>query len=416
MSIIEQNNRTRSHSFEKIPLPSVLSVPLTLDGYTATPVVKAGDKVKKYEKIAVGDYIVHSPVSGTVQALSDEYAVIKNDFRETTAELIPETKTIQELSSEELCQRAYQSGIWCKTRKAPLDKAISECAGKVSRVIINLCEGQPFVSSAYRLCLDNIDAVLGGAKILMKACGVRRAVIAVDLKNFRLIKLLREKCGKSPLFSIKVITRGYPSENPRRLVYIVDGVESENGKNLALQGYGVFGARECYDFYTAQVNRTPSVNCFVTAEGDCISTPKNIIVPIGTSASYIAECCGGYIKEPHKIISGGAFDGEALWDSDQPVNKDSTAVVFLSDAYVKKTGTACIKCSRCVKYCPMFLMPLKIAEAHSKGKTEKCKELGAESCIQCGICSYVCPANITVTQKMAQAKDAVKNKENPTVF
>ena len=398
--LIDENKKLRRQTSEAIAEPETLSVPLETGGYSAAPLVKQGERVLKWQKIADGELCVHAPVTGVAEDVGEGYIVIKNEFSQDCAELFPATKTIRELSGEDIAQIAKNAGIWCRQNGMPLYRVIEKCIGNASKMIINLCEDQPFVSSLYRLALEHPDEITGGAKILMKACGVRHAVIAVDSHKRNLIRILREKCASTPLLKVKPISKRYPCENPRLLAYILGSVEPDASKSLPESGYAVFDGRACFDIYNALIKGIPSVSCTVSAAGDCITTPKNLTVPIGTSASHIAQYCGGFSKEPHKIINGGPFDGIAMWDADQPIGKDTCAVLTISKEYYRKKETPCIRCGRCASACPMYLMPMKITAAYDKGDMEKCRSYGAVSCIECGLCSYVCPANLQVSRKM----------------
>jgi len=409
---IEENKKLARRDSEMISEPQVLSVPTRIGGYSAVPLVKKGDTVLKYQKIAEGGITLHAPVGGIVEDADENYVVIKNGFFSDTEKLVPAQKSIKELSGEELCDIAKNAGIWCSQNEMPLYNAIGACMGKTAKMIINLCQAQPPVTSLLRLALEHTDELIGGAKILMKACGVRHAVIAVDASNRALLKILRKKCAFTELLSVKSVNKGYPAEKPRHLIYTLDTVETDASKPLADCGYAVFDGMACVDMYNALIKGLPCVTCTVTAEGDCIKEPKNLTVPVGTSASFIAEYCGGTVKEPHKIVLGGPLDGEALWDEDFPVNKNSSAVLFLSENYYRKNESACIRCARCAKVCPMYLMPMKISAAYDNGNIKKCRDYGAQSCIKCGLCSYVCPANIPVTHKISEAMEKLRGEND----
>ncbi|MEG2072813.1 MAG: 4Fe-4S dicluster domain-containing protein, partial [Oscillospiraceae bacterium] len=66
--------------------------------------------------------------------------------------------------------------------------------------------------------------------------------------------------------------------------------------------------------------------------------------------------------------------------------------------------TACIRCGRCVDHCPMGLMPPNIAKAYEMGDEEALISVKADLCMECGVCSFVCPAkrNIVQTNRLAK--------------
>jgi electron transport complex protein RnfC len=52
----------------------------------------------------------------------------------------------------------------------------------------------------------------------------------------------------------------------------------------------------------------------------------------------------------------------------------------------------CIRCGRCVDSCPMGLTPNLLGEYSDKGMYSEAERLHLKDCIECGLCSYVCPA------------------------
>lgn len=105
--------------------------------------------------------------------------------------------------------------------------------------------------------------------------------------------------------------------------------------------------------------------------------------------------------------------GQAQWDVDAPVTKSTSAVLILSNERTagNTDEPVCIRCGRCVRNCPMRLMPCYIAEAsraHEYGLAEK---YGAMSCVECGSCSYNCPAKVEIVQSIRVAKAEIRAKK-----
>ncbi len=70
------------------------------------------------------------------------------------------------------------------------------------------------------------------------------------------------------------------------------------------------------------------------------------------------------------------------------------------------TGEAsdCIRCSYCVEACKMNLYPVLIMEAEEMDDREMLKRLHPEDCINCELCSYVCPSQIGLPEYLQRAK------------
>ena len=75
--------------------------------------------------------------------------------------------------------------------------------------------------------------------------------------------------------------------------------------------------------------------------------------------------------------------------------------------------TACIHCGRCVRSCPHLLNPTIFAKALKiENKAERMAVLTENKvnlCIDCGCCSYVCPAHRPLVQNNIIAKSELRD-------
>ena len=94
------------------------------------------------------------------------------------------------------------------------------------------------------------------------------------------------------------------------------------------------------------------------------------------------------------------------------VTKGTSGLLVLGKEYIKKKSvkTACIQCGRCMKACPMHLMPMRLANASEKEMFDVAENLNVVDCINCGSCSYVCPAKRDLSQYIKVARDSVMAK------
>ena len=100
--------------------------------------------------------------------------------------------------------------------------------------------------------------------------------------------------------------------------------------------------------------------------------------------------------------------GMALDSADRPVIKVNNAILAFKDIPETKT-TSCIRCGRCVRACPVKLMPVSLESAYDRGDTAELERLKVRLCINCGCCSYVCPANRRLAEKNQLAKGLLMN-------
>jgi len=248
-------------------------------------------------------------------------------------------------------------------------------------------------------------------KILLKTLGLKIGYIAIEDNKLNAADAITEAAAKSKMLDIKILKTKYPQGDERQLVYALTGKEIPMGKYPVDYGCIVFNAETCAAICNAFVLGMPLIERIVTVDGDCVITPKNLRVPIGTPVSAVIKYCG-LKREPKKIIQGGAMMGSAIFDINAPVTKTTTAVLAFSQKYadMEKDVAECIRCGRCFVGCPMRLMPSYIATFAQKEDWDMCDKYGALSCSECGCCAYVCPAGIPLVQHISTAKGRIIEK------
>ena len=97
--------------------------------------------------------------------------------------------------------------------------------------------------------------------------------------------------------------------------------------------------------------------------------------------------------------------GHAVEDLSYPVSKTCSGVIMLSDASASlPAAQACIRCGRCMEYCPMGLSPVEVNGAYAARDVAELGKLHVDYCFNCGSCAFVCPAKRPCTQMMSLAK------------
>ncbi len=416
---VEGRKLTNRHRTEAAPSPASVTLKLRKNNI---PCVNVGDHVCIGQMVAdSSDYDVDCPVfsgiSGTVSAIAPctdslgfkvNSIVIVNDGCGTVADsVVPYGKSIIESTPGEIIETVKKAGIYgLDGDSIPTHVKLRYAAGKLKMLIINGAESEPYLTNEYRLMLEHPERVINGCKILLRALSVRQAVIAVEENKLAAINKLEENLGDSRLIKLKLLKTKYPQCDERMLVYALTGKEYAAETNLIREGYLVLNVQTAAQIFYTFYSGMPLTERRITVTGECVANPKNLHVPLGVCASYLAECCGGYKKEPGSVIFGGPFSGHAAAVPDAPVDIFTTAVIALPEKEQKfrDNSPSCIRCGRCYEVCPMRLMPLYIAQNVNRGDYESCAGLNVLSCTLCGACEYVCPASVPLVMLLEKAK------------
>ncbi len=391
-------------------------------GAPAVPIVSVGDKVLRGQKIAEADGFVSSPiyssVSGTVKSIDKRRnvqgvltpsIVIENDDMYAEAPPIP-VGPISEMTKEEVIAIIREAGIIgmggagfpTHVKLSPKDPS------KIHYVIANCAECEPYLTSDYRRMIEEPEKLVAGLKIILCLFEHAKGILAVEDNKPDCIRILKDLCIDEPRISVKVLKTKYPQGSERQLIYATTQRAINSSMLPADAGCIVNNVDTIVAIYHAVIEGRPLMERIVTVTGDAIKYPQNYRVYTGTSYSDLIDAAGGFKSEPAKIISGGPMMGFAMFDTHVPVTKSSSAVTaFLRDPVSESEEGACINCGRCVDACPSRLLPSKLASIAEHYDEEKFTALSGLECVECGCCSYVCPAKRHLTQEIKMMRQTV---------
>ena len=392
-------------------------------GAPAKPVVKKGDHVLTGQILAeaqgaVSAHVISS-VSGTVKAVEPRMTasgsrvlsvVVESDGMFETVPGFDEKCDISSLTKEEIREKIRGAGIVgmggagfpTHVKLAPKDDEAIEY------VIINGAECEPYLTSDYRMMLEEPQNIIDGLKIELALFPKAKGIIAVEDNKRDAAERLAELVQGESRIQVMLLPTKYPQGAERVLIYAVTGRKINSSMLPADAGCIVSNVDSAIAVCRAVRDSHPLVRRILTVTGDAIANPQNFRVRIGTNYRELIQAAGGFVKDPVKIVSGGPMMGTALLTADVPVTKTSSALTCMTQDWVSRwEASPCIRCGRCVDVCPGHIVPQKLMECAANHDLEGFEKLDGMECCECGCCTYVCPAHRPLTQTFKYARRAV---------
>lgn len=392
-------------------------------GAPANPVVAKGDRVLVGQIIAESSAFISanviSSVSGTVKDITPRLTasgalcksiVVENDGAYETVPGFGEKRDPKTLSKEQIRQIVKDAGIVGMGGAGfPTHvKLTPKNEDAIDTIIVNGAECEPYLTSDYRMMLEEPDKIVAGLKVILQLFPQARGVIAIENNKPEAIRVLQEKTAGEEKITVCPLKTKYPQGGERMLIDAVTHRRINSSMLPADAGVIVDNVDTVIAIYMAVCESTPLIRRIITVTGDAVASPRNFSVRTGTNYRDLIEAAGGFKTEPEKILSGGPMMGQALFTLDIPVAKtSSTLTCFTKDAVSEFEPTACIRCGRCVSACPEFLVPQKMMAACEAGDLAAFEALSGMECCECGSCTFVCPARRRLTQTFKEARKSV---------
>ena len=407
------------------PLPSQVVIPMVQHiGKPCTPLVKAGEPVKLGQKIGDAEGLsatIHASVSGTVAAVEPRphpsgravlSVVIDNDYQDTPAQALEPHATHEGLSPNDILSIIREAGIvGMGGATFPTQVKITPPKGKtIEKLVINGAECEPYLTADHRLMLEKPAEIIDGIHLMMLALDVKEAHVGVENNKMDAVEALRAAAKNVEGITIHDLPVRYPQGGEKQLVYALTRRKVPTGGLPLDVGCVVSNVGTVYAIQQAIREGRPLVQR-VTTVGGLVNNPGNFLVSVGTPIDTLLEACGGMQSGARMLISGGPMMGMAITRTDIPVTKGTSGVLVLGEEAVDPVESACINCGRCLRACPMQLMPTLLDRCVRADRYDEAEKYGIMNCIECGACTFVCPAKRRLTQSCRQGKKVITTRK-----
>ncbi len=395
-------------------------------GAPCKPLVKKGDECLRGQIIGEAQGWVsspiHSSVSGRVKDVKPMLhpngskvmsVIIENDHMYREVEGMHQSHDYHQMSKEEILSIIREAGVVGMGGAGfPAHVKLSPPADKkIDAIIVNGAECEPYLSSDFRLLIEEPTKVVEGLKIVLHMFPEAKGYIAIEDNKPTALAVMRNLTLEEPRIQVVALKTKYPQGGEKQLIDAVIGREVPSGGLPADVGCIVHNTDTVVAIYRALLEGRPLMRRVITIAGGAVAHSVTFKARIGTSIRELVEAAGGLVCPPSKIICGGPMMGTALFSLDVPVTKGTAGILVFDPAEDHITReSACIRCGKCVSACPIHLMPLMLNQFALDMDWSSFEKYHGMDCIECGSCAYICPAKRHLTQTFKAGKRMIQEQ------
>ncbi len=276
-------------------------------------------------------------------------------------------------------------------------------------LVLNAIESEPYLRTEAFILRRRGAEVIEGLGIIRKVINPSRTLVVTEAPARSrarepgdaeaLSSLLPKGLGQDGGWTVEAIQLKprYPQDLPAQLLEAIGTQRGKvEGESLIIKPSTALAA------YEAVVLAKPMIERYITVDGGALREPAILKARVGTPIRNLIEECGGFSREPARLVLGGPFRGFAVSDLDAPTTKTTSAVLALDKGEIGSAKVLpCIRCGSCAEACPERLDPQTLFRLIERGRTGEARDLGLDLCTACGSCSYVCPSRVPLAASFA---------------
>jgi electron transport complex protein RnfC len=434
-----KKHATEGKPVELVPAPKQVVIPVNQHfGAPNKPLVNIGDKVTRGQMIADAaapgpmTVPVHASISGIVKKIEPRTqsnnteglcivieALSKEDLLTAVESeiLMPPLDPFTCTKEEALARIRYAGIVGLGGAGFPAHVKLSPPPNKpIDIIIADGAECEPYLTTDEAAMMEKPHMLVKGLEIVMRITGVKKAIIGMEDNKEKLIPMLERELRVGEIkgdISIGLCRTRYPQGGEKMLITALTGREVPSGGLPMDAGCIVQNVGTLIAIAEAFLLGKPLIDRDLTISGGACKTPKNIRAPVGT---LLKDLPVEFIEIDYgklaKILFGGPMMGTAIPSLEVPIQKNTSGIVLMTrgETSVYAEGP-CIRCGRCIRNCACRLAPVIINNSLETGDLDYAVKAGLTDCMECGSCTYICPARIKLVQRFRVGKQRLRIRQ-----
>jgi Na+-translocating ferredoxin:NAD+ oxidoreductase subunit C len=397
-----------------IPLPERLSVPIALGGGEANvkPLgfpVRRGDPLVQHA--AESAHIPLAPADGT---LGETRPIRLTTGKPASAlELIvshesqtnpqnPPTPGGEITNLVEGIERIRSGGVWANRHASPdlIGQLNHNLSRPVDTLICTILDSDAGLRLNALIAARHADQVARGVSLLAKITGARHTIVAIETyAPPQWINPIAEAANRAHL-QLEELANEYPQSDPTLMVYSLTRRRLVPGNLPTTRGVMVVDAAAAMAI-GYMLNNEPMLSVPVALHDHAKRHSHFLLVPVGTTIEHVLH----YLRIPVEgsIVRGGDLLRDVSIRTDTVI-AGSELTIHVTAPQRPVIPEPCIRCAWCIEACPTLIHPALILDAAQRHDMKMARRAGIAACIECGICSHVCPSRLPLLNAIREVR------------
>ena len=429
---------------KQLPEPKQLYLPLKTRRFSFSDIC-----VKDGQSVADGDVLATDPDNYSVPLLAPRGGIVrlnKTDGHIVLTDIKPpaEKVHIPEKHPPHIVQEIGTAGIkrykllvlgaWQHLYDAHTYQ-LPDPMGTPQAIIVSTLNLEPFVARGDAQLKNRLLQLTRGLEHLQSLLEYQPIYLVLpDIKS-EFASLVKEQIRGYAWVKLIEIPLKYPHDNFSVLANKL-GLRKADGPIWATRIEGILAIDR------ALTISKPCIVRIISIGGYGVSSPAHLKAMAGYPIKTIID---KYVSSQNpRVISGGIFTGRKIESNQLGIDAECKGLTILEEntereflgfarpgfdrksfsnsylsalrpAFEESLNTAlrgelrpCVSCNYCEQVCPVLTIPYLVHKFLYRDLLEEAEQAGAGLCIQCGLCSFVCPSKIDLAEQMALAKEQIK--------
>ena len=428
---------------EPVDYEDTLFLPLTIDGKTMMNlVVNTGQQVGWQALLArVGGYYLYAPRAGVIgevtaqdsqsgvwaagqayqQALTlkqipdtqRDYTHIKSEYKDlisdralTSAEDVvhPPDERRGLFRKRVVWDKIEQAGIVLTETGRPLAHWLKRLSHeKVKAVVANATPLEATLNGCLAILAHWPEQVFVGLAFLKTWLGADQAIMAYP-HGFDIDKSAAEQ------WQVKcvAVSEKYPQARSGSVLRTLKNQRQMGKWDERKDRAVVFEIQVLRQVERAGLAGEMPTERIITISGDGVQQPGHFVAPLGMPLRVLLQKAQMY-EDVACVVEGSSLAGTAV-DAQQAVITPTSENYTVIRQIKRDPPHNCIRCGWCIADCPAGIDPMRLYKFGQVRQYDRAQKLSVAACLECGICSYICPSHLPIMEQIRTIKKAIKGQ------